>query len=97
MLTIKYFTVTSAVAGHFWTSGNDLAELGSFFWMSTGEEITRYTNWRRNTPTKEERSYKNWQISPHCIYLNRHKSKYLWDYGPCSQKRYFICESYESD
>lgn len=34
---------------HFWTSGTDLADEGSFFWLANGRPIT-FTNWNAGEP-----------------------------------------------
>lgn len=34
---------------HFWTSGTDLADEGSFIWMANGRPIT-FTNWNAGEP-----------------------------------------------
>lgn len=83
----------SSVSGfgfeHFWTSGTDLAEEGSFFWMSTGRPIS-FTNWNAGEPNNFK--YENGE-EEHCLELwNRDGKGLKWNDSPCSFETFFICE-----
>uniref|UniRef100_A0A1B0CV96 Putative c-type lectin n=1 Tax=Lutzomyia longipalpis TaxID=7200 RepID=A0A1B0CV96_LUTLO len=74
---------------HFWTSGTDLAEEGSFFWMSTGRPIT-FTNWNAGEPNNFR--YENGE-EENCLELwNRDGKGLKWNDSPCSFETYFVCE-----
>ncbi|KRT80849.1 C-type lectin, partial [Oryctes borbonicus] len=74
---------------HFWTSGTDLANEGSFFWMSTGRPIT-YTNWNAGEPNNFV--YENGE-EENCLELwNRDGKGLRWNDSPCSFETYFVCE-----
>ncbi|XP_055707233.1 C-type mannose receptor 2 isoform X1 [Phlebotomus papatasi] len=74
---------------HFWTSGTDLADEGSFFWMSTGRPIT-FTNWNAGEPNNFR--YENGE-EENCLELwNRDGKGLKWNDSPCSFETYFVCE-----
>jgi len=74
---------------HFWTSGADQAEEGSFFWMSNGKPIT-YANWNSGEPNNFR--YDNGE-EEHCLELwDRDGDGLRWNDTPCSFETYFICE-----
>jgi len=74
---------------HFWTSGTDQAEEGSFFWMSTGKPIT-YENWNAGEPNNFQ--YDNGEAE-HCLELwNRDGKGLRWNDTPCSFETFFVCE-----
>lgn len=74
---------------HFWTSGTDLAEEGTFFWMATGRPIT-FTNWNAGEPNNFR--YENGE-EENCLELwNRDGKGLKWNDTPCSFETYFICE-----
>lgn len=74
---------------HFWTSGADQAEEGSFFWMSNGKPIS-YENWNSGEPNNFR--YDNGE-EEHCLELwNRDGNGLRWNDTPCSFETYFICE-----
>lgn len=74
---------------HFWTSGTDLANEGSFFWMSTGRPIT-FTNWNAGEPNNFV--YENGE-EENCLELwNRDGKGLKWNDSPCSFETYFVCE-----
>jgi len=74
---------------HFWTSGTDQAEEGSFFWMSTGKPIT-YENWNAGEPNNFQ--YENGEAE-HCLELwNRDGKGLRWNDTPCSFETFFVCE-----
>jgi len=74
---------------HFWTSGTDQAQEGSFFWMSTGKPIT-YENWNAGEPNNFQ--YENGE-EEHCLELwNRDGKGLRWNDTPCSFQTFFVCE-----
>lgn len=74
---------------HFWTSGTDQAEEGTFFWMATGRPIT-FTNWNTGEPNNFR--YENGE-EEHCLELwNRDGKGLKWNDSPCSFETYFVCE-----
>ncbi|CAH0387958.1 unnamed protein product [Bemisia tabaci] len=76
-------------AEHFWTSGTDQAEEGTFFWMSTGKPVT-FTNWNAGEPNNFR--YENGE-EEHCLELwNRDGKGMKWNDSPCSFETYFVCE-----
>lgn len=76
-------------AEHFWTSGTDLAEEGSFFWISNGRPLS-FTNWNAGEPNNFR--YENGE-EEHCLELwNRDGKGLKWNDTPCSFETYFICE-----
>ncbi|XKL63417.1 hypothetical protein PGB90_005781 [Kerria lacca] len=86
----KYVTDFGYGYEHFWTSGTDLAEEGSFFWMSNGRPIV-FTNWNAGEPNNFK--YENGE-EEHCLELwNRDGKGLKWNDSPCSFETYFICEA----
>ncbi|XP_049811151.1 mannose-binding protein C [Schistocerca nitens] len=74
---------------HFWTSGTDQAEEGTFFWMATGRPIT-FTNWNTGEPNNFR--YENGE-EEHCLELwNRDGKGLKWNDSPCSFETFFVCE-----
>ncbi|KAI5719275.1 hypothetical protein M8J76_007740 [Diaphorina citri] len=74
---------------HFWISGTDQAEEGTFFWMATGKPIT-FTNWNAGEPNNFR--YENGE-EEHCLELwNRDGKGMKWNDSPCSFETYFVCE-----
>uniref|UniRef100_A0A8D8YIB8 Brevican core protein n=1 Tax=Cacopsylla melanoneura TaxID=428564 RepID=A0A8D8YIB8_9HEMI len=74
---------------HFWMSGTDQAEEGTFFWMATGRPIT-FTNWNAGEPNNFR--YENGE-EEHCLELwNRDGKGMKWNDSPCSFETYFVCE-----
>ncbi|XP_058974934.1 uncharacterized protein DDB_G0290587 isoform X1 [Musca domestica] len=74
---------------HFWISGTDLADEGSFFWMATGRPIT-FTNWNAGEPNNFR--YENGE-EENCMELwNRDGKGLKWNDSPCSFETYFVCE-----
>ncbi|XP_063977264.1 low affinity immunoglobulin epsilon Fc receptor-like [Diachasmimorpha longicaudata] len=74
---------------HFWTSGTDQAEEGTFFWMANGRPIT-FENWNVGEPNNFR--YENGE-EEHCLELwNRDGKGLKWNDSPCSFETYFVCE-----
>ncbi|XP_022830124.1 brevican core protein isoform X1 [Spodoptera litura] len=74
---------------HFWTSGTDLAEEGSFFWMANGRPLT-FVNWNAGEPNNFR--YENGE-EENCLELwNRDDKGLKWNDSPCSFETFFICE-----
>ncbi|XP_046396795.1 C-type lectin 37Db isoform X2 [Ischnura elegans] len=74
---------------HFWTSGTDQGEEGTFFWLSNGRPVT-YTNWNAGEPNNFR--YENGE-EEHCLELwNRDGKGLKWNDTPCSFETYFVCE-----
>jgi len=74
---------------HFWTSGTDQGEEGTFVWFSTGKPIT-FTNWNAGEPNNFK--YENGE-EEHCLELwNRDAKGLKWNDTPCSFETFFICE-----
>ncbi|KAH8380351.1 hypothetical protein KR009_010152, partial [Drosophila setifemur] len=74
---------------HFWISGTDLADEGTFFWMATGRPIT-FTNWNAGEPNNFR--YENGE-EENCLELwNRDGKGLKWNDSPCSFETYFVCE-----
>ncbi|CAL8090819.1 unnamed protein product [Orchesella dallaii] len=74
---------------HFWTSGTDQAEEGSFVWFGNGKPIT-FTNWNAGEPNNFK--YENGE-EEHCLELwNRDGKGLKWNDTPCSFETYFVCE-----
>lgn len=93
LIMLSYFTPSPSPTGfgndHFWTSGTDLAEEGSYFWMATGRPIT-FTNWNAGEPNNFR--YENGE-EENCLELwNRDGKGMKWNDTPCSFETYFVCE-----
>ncbi|KAG5311530.1 PREDICTED: ladderlectin [Acromyrmex echinatior] len=74
---------------HFWTSGTDQAEEGTFFWMANGRPIT-FENWNVGEPNNFR--YENGE-EEHCLELwNRDGKGLKWNDSPCSFETFFVCE-----
>ncbi|XP_066592033.1 uncharacterized protein [Prorops nasuta] len=74
---------------HFWTSGTDQAEEGTFFWMANGRPIT-FENWNVGEPNNFK--YENGE-EEHCLELwNRDGKGLKWNDSPCSFETFFVCE-----
>ncbi|XP_058802828.1 C-type lectin 37Db-like [Phymastichus coffea] len=74
---------------HFWTSGTDQAEEGTFFWMANGRPIT-FENWNAGEPNNFR--YENGE-EEHCLELwNRDGKGLKWNDSPCSFETFFVCE-----
>lgn len=74
---------------HFWVSGTDLADEGSFFWMANGQPIT-FTNWNAGEPNNFQ--YDNGE-EENCLELwNRDGKGLKWNDSPCSFETFFVCE-----
>ncbi|KAF7995399.1 hypothetical protein HCN44_006506 [Aphidius gifuensis] len=74
---------------HFWTSGTDQAEEGTFFWMANGRPVT-FENWNVGEPNNFR--YENGE-EEHCLELwNRDGKGLKWNDSPCSFETYFVCE-----
>lgn len=74
---------------HFWTSGTDQAEEGSFFWLANGRPIG-FTNWNAGEPNNFK--YENGE-EEHCLELwNRDGKGLKWNDSPCSFETFFVCE-----
>ncbi|XP_014207841.1 macrophage mannose receptor 1-like [Copidosoma floridanum] len=74
---------------HFWTSGTDQAEEGTFFWMANGRPVT-FENWNTGEPNNFR--YEN-NEEEHCLELwNRDGKGLKWNDSPCSFETYFVCE-----
>ncbi|XP_050520580.1 C-type lectin 37Db isoform X2 [Daktulosphaira vitifoliae] len=74
---------------HFWTSGTDQAEEGTFFWLANGRPIG-FTNWNAGEPNNFK--YENGE-EEHCLELwNRDGKGLKWNDSPCSFETYFVCE-----
>uniref|UniRef100_A0AAG5D6U7 C-type lectin domain-containing protein n=1 Tax=Anopheles atroparvus TaxID=41427 RepID=A0AAG5D6U7_ANOAO len=85
----KYVKDYGLATEHFWTSGTDLAEEGSFFWVSNGRPLS-FTNWNAGEPNNFR--YENGE-EEHCLELwNRDGKGLKWNDTPCSFETYFICE-----
>lgn len=75
----------------FWTSGTDLADEGTFFFMSTGTQIRNLT-WHTKEPNNAQK--KNGTETENCVaivYSENQKSYKLSDKF-CSSNYHFICE-----
>ncbi|XP_055530926.1 lectin subunit alpha-like [Wyeomyia smithii] len=75
-------------ATRFWIGASDLAEEGTYTWVSSGQLLT-FSNWADNEPNNENHA-------EHCIeiilniYVNR---VWQWNDNECRNPReYFICE-----
>lgn len=87
--TKSFITVPGLGHEHFWTSGTDQAEEGTFFWMSTGRPVT-FTNWNTGEPNNFR--YENGE-EEHCLELwNRDGKGLKWNDSPCSFETFFVCE-----
>ncbi|XP_050675237.1 low affinity immunoglobulin epsilon Fc receptor-like isoform X2 [Leptidea sinapis] len=85
----KYVRESGFGREHFWTSGTDLAEEGSFFWMANGRPLT-FVNWNAGEPNNFR--YENGE-EENCLELwNRDDKGLKWNDSPCSFETYFICE-----
>ncbi|CAG4946939.1 unnamed protein product [Parnassius apollo] len=85
----KYVKDSGYGREHFWTSGTDLAEEGSFFWMANGRPLT-FVNWNAGEPNNFR--YENGE-EENCLELwNRDDKGLKWNDSPCSFETYFICE-----
>lgn len=74
---------------HFWTSGTDQGEEGSFTWFGNGRPLT-FNNWNTGEPNNFR--YENGE-EEHCLELwNRDGKGLKWNDTPCSFETYFICE-----
>ncbi|XP_033211097.1 C-type lectin 37Db-like isoform X1 [Belonocnema kinseyi] len=74
---------------HFWTSGTDQGEEGTFFWMANGRPIT-FENWNVGEPNNFK--YENGE-EEHCLELwNRDGKGLKWNDSPCSFETFFVCE-----
>ncbi|XP_012252182.1 uncharacterized protein LOC105683840 [Athalia rosae] len=74
---------------HFWTSGTDQAEEGTFFWMANGRPVT-FENWNVGEPNNFR--YENGE-EEHCLELwNRDGKGLKWNDSPCSFETFFVCE-----
>uniref|UniRef100_A0A182PGF1 C-type lectin domain-containing protein n=1 Tax=Anopheles epiroticus TaxID=199890 RepID=A0A182PGF1_9DIPT len=77
----KYVKDYGLATEHFWTSGTDLAEEGSFFWVSNGRPLS-FTNWNAGEPNNFR--YENGE-EEHCLELwNRDGKGLKWNDTPCS-------------
>lgn len=76
-----------SAAGHggeyFWTSGNDLASMGEFYWDN--DQPFDYLNWR-NQDTNATTT------AQHCVVLLDESEGYRWMNVPCTNDHFFICE-----
>lgn len=87
--TKSFINVPGLGHEHFWTSGTDQAEEGTFFWMSTGRPVT-FTNWNTGEPNNFR--YENGE-EEHCLELwNRDGKGLKWNDSPCSFETFFVCE-----
>ncbi|XP_061378234.1 macrophage mannose receptor 1 isoform X2 [Danaus plexippus] len=85
----KYVRESGYGKEHFWTSGTDLAEEGSFFWLANGRPLT-FVNWNAGEPNNFR--YENGE-EENCLELwNRDDKGLKWNDSPCSFETYFICE-----
>ncbi|XP_001950803.2 collectin-10 isoform X1 [Acyrthosiphon pisum] len=85
----KYIKDNGLGHEHFWTSGTDQAEEGSFFWLANGRPIG-YTNWNAGEPNNFK--YENGE-EEHCLELwNRDGKGLKWNDSPCSFETFFVCE-----
>ncbi|XP_008483231.1 hepatic lectin-like, partial [Diaphorina citri] len=85
----KFWRLQGLGHEHFWISGTDQAEEGTFFWMATGKPIT-FTNWNAGEPNNFR--YENGE-EEHCLELwNRDGKGMKWNDSPCSFETYFVCE-----
>jgi len=74
---------------HFWTSGTDQGQEGTFVWLSTGRPLT-FENWNSGEPNNYK--YEGGELE-HCLELwNRDGKGLKWNDSPCSFETYFICE-----
>ncbi|XP_043288861.1 low affinity immunoglobulin epsilon Fc receptor-like [Venturia canescens] len=74
---------------HFWISGTDQAEEGTFFWMANGRPIT-FENWNVGEPNNFQ--YENGEEED-CLELwNRDGKGLKWNDSPCSFETFFVCE-----
>ncbi|KAL7301824.1 C-type lectin 37Db-like [Trichogramma pretiosum] len=74
---------------HFWTSGTDQGEEGTFFWMANGRPVS-FENWNTGEPNNFR--YENGE-EEHCLELwNRDGKGLKWNDSPCSFETYFVCE-----
>lgn len=92
IIIINYYEILFCLGlghEHFWTSGTDQAEEGSFFWLANGRPIG-YTNWNAGEPNNFK--YENGE-EEHCLELwNRDGKGLKWNDSPCSFETFFVCE-----
>ncbi|XP_059470852.1 C-type lectin domain family 3 member A-like [Neocloeon triangulifer] len=74
--------IVDYVADDFWTSGNNLFDLGHFYWDTTGRALGPFTNWAENHPDGGAQN---------CISLNG-SFGHKWTDRFCSNSARFICE-----
>ncbi|KAF0768650.1 mannose-binding protein C-like isoform X1 [Aphis craccivora] len=83
----KYIKDNGLGHEHFWTSGTDQAEEGSFFWLANGRPIG-FTNWNAGEPNNFK--YENGE-EEHCLELwNRDGKGLKWNDSPCSFETFFF-------
>lgn len=75
----------------FWTSGNDLAINGTYFWLSTGADF-QFKNWEPNQP---DHAIHGTEME-HCVEVRIMNStsglSIMWNDRHCSSERLLICE-----
>ncbi|KAL3268580.1 hypothetical protein HHI36_007688 [Cryptolaemus montrouzieri] len=85
-LISKYLNQTKI--NRVWTSGTDLAEKGSFTWLSTGKALN-FTYWGAGQPD-------NVQGIEHCLEIYKYPNfNYSWNDIPCTETHNFVCELVE--
>lgn len=80
----------------FWTSGNDLAQKGKYFWLSTGADFI-FKNWRYGEPSDNNILGDYSGKDERCVELvtdSRSDKEYslAWNTRACSTEMYVICE-----
>ncbi|XP_065343282.1 C-type lectin 37Da-like [Cloeon dipterum] len=70
---------------HFWTSGNDVYQEGSYYWDSTGNAVGPYRNWAPNQPVAG--------TTLNCIAYDRNLD-IRWVTSNCNNPLRYICEQY---
>ncbi|XP_025199787.1 C-type lectin 37Db-like [Melanaphis sacchari] len=74
---------------HFWTSGNDLSNEGSFVWLGNGQNF-RYTNWLTGEPNNVKDDKGN---DEDCVeFWYKGEEGFKWNDKFCTFEANFICE-----
>lgn len=75
----------------FWTSGNDLAVNGTYFWLSTGANF-QFEHWKPGEPSHQSPGGQE----EHCVEIVRSSASInetlIWNDRQCALEDYVICE-----